>query len=510
MASRKRPENGCLPSEAAFLRLARRGNVIPVVREIPADFETPLSAYLKLAGAGRGPSFLLESVEGGERLARYSFLGAAPAFTISSRGHQMTLRRGRRTRRWRTAVDPLTELKSVLADYKEVPAPGLPRFTGGLVGYGGYDLARFLEPVGERLPDRLNLPDAFWMLSDTVVVFDHVERRMKIVANGIVEPGFKAGLPVRARRAYQKAVRRIEEQARKLQRPLKAPAPVRRRGRSLTVRSNMTPSDFLKKVSRAKRAIGRGEAIQIVLSQRFETPVSAPPFEIYRALRSLNPSPYMFYLDTGEAALVGSSPETLVRCERGVVEVRPIAGTRRRGRTAAADRAIAEGLLRDPKERAEHLMLVDLGRNDVGRVAQTGTVRVSDLMTVERYSHVMHLVSQVSGKLKKGLGPIEVLKAAFPAGTVTGAPKVRAMQIINELEPEARGPYAGAVGYIDFSGNLDTAIAIRTILVKGGRAFVQAGAGIVADSKPRRELAETRNKAAGMLEAIRLAEAGEA
>ncbi len=479
------------PSLPEFLRLARKGNVIPVYRQIPADFETPLSAYLKLEG--KGPSYLLESVEGGERLGRYSFIGSDPARVISLKGKK---------------EDPFLKLERTLKPYRAVDLPGLPRFCGGLVGFAGYDTVRFLEPVGPEKRDVLGVPDSVWMLSDSVVIFDHVEHQMKVVANAMIPAGPASGRRKRAEAAYRRATQRIDRMIQRLRRPLRSSPKRRPARRSAAVRSNMSPAAFVAAVRKAKQAIAQGETIQIVLSQRFETSISCPPFEIYRALRSVNPSPYMFYLNFGSFALAGSSPEILVRCEEGTVEVRPIAGTRRRGKTPAADQQIEEGLKRDPKERAEHLMLADLGRNDVGRVCEYGSVKVSDLMTVERYSHVMHLVSSVTGRLRKGKNAFDVLRACFPAGTVSGAPKVRAMQIINELEPDARGPYAGAVGYIGFNGNLDTCIAIRTVLIQGRRATVQAGAGIVADSQPRRELQETRNKAAGMLEAIRLAEQG--
>ena len=494
------------PSLDEFLRLARRGNVVPVYRPIPADFETPLSAYLKLEG--RGPAYLLESAEQGERFGRYSFLGSEPRLVVEIRGRQILQRSGAARKRW-ISPDPIRDLEKLLSSYRGVSVPGLPRFSGGLVGYAGYDTVRFLEPVGPKKPDVLGVPDSVWMLSDAVVIFDHLEHAMKVVANAVIPPGPASTLKSRAAKAYAEAVRRVDGMVRKLERSLSLPSPQRGEGKGEgKVQSNMSRARFILAVRRAKRAISDGETIQIVLSQRFERPVRCAPFEIYRALRSLNPSPYMFYLNLGDFALVGSSPEILVRCEEGAVEVRPIAGTRRRGKTPAADRQIEQGLKRDPKERAEHLMLADLGRNDIGRVCEYGSVKVSDLMTVERYSHVMHLVSSVSGRLRKGRNAFDVFRATFPAGTVTGAPKVRAMQIINELEPDSRGPYAGAVGYFGFNGNLDTCITIRTVLVKGSRAFVQAGAGIVADSKPEREYQETRSKAAGMLEAIRLAEQG--
>ncbi|MBI3318221.1 MAG: anthranilate synthase component I [Candidatus Omnitrophica bacterium] len=493
------------PSFEEFLRLARRGNLIPVYREILADFETPLSAYLKLEG--RGPAYLLESVEHGERLGRYSFIGFSPSLTLESRGREIWLKKGRESKSWTTLTDPLKELEDLLAPYRYVPVAGLPRFAGGFVGYAGYENVRFLEPVGEPKPDLLNVPDNVWFFSDTLVVFDHIERVMKVVANALIPAGSAASLEKRARAAYGAASERVDRVIRQLRSPLWYSPPAGHRPlKKVQVRSNMSRAAFLAAVRKAKREIGRGEIIQAVLSQRFQVPISCSAFEIYRALRSVNPSPYMFYLNLGAFQLVGSSPEILVRCEDGKVEVRPIAGTRRRGKTPLADRQIEEALKRNDKERAEHLMLADLGRNDIGRVCQYGSVKVNDLMMVERYSHVMHLVSDVTGKLAKGKSAFDVLRCAFPAGTVTGAPKVRAMQIINELEPDSRGPYAGAVGYFSFSGNLDTCITIRTILIKGRRANIQAGAGIVADSQPAREYQETLNKARGMLQAIDLAE----
>jgi anthranilate synthase component 1 len=499
--------SGVTPTLEEFLRYAKKGNVIPVYREILADFETPLSAYLKLEG--RGPAYLLESVEGGERLGRYSVIGAEPAMIVESRGKQMWLKSPRENKMWVTLTDPITELQQLMARYKAVSVPGLPRFCGGFVGYAGYDIVRFIEPVGPNKPDTLNVPDSVWFLSDSLVIFDHLEHRMKVIANAILEPGPAASREKRAKAAYTRAVNKVEGLIKKLKQPLwYAPPAGKRSMNHAEVHSNMTRGAFTAAVRKAKQAIGQGEVIQVVLSQRFRVPVACPPFEIYRSLRSLNPSPYMFYINQGSFALAGSSPEILVRCEDGVVETRPIAGTRRRGKTPAADVQIEEGLKRDPKERAEHLMLADLGRNDIGRVCEYGSVKVNELMTVERYSHVMHLVSDVEGKLKKGKNAFDVFRAAFPAGTVTGAPKVRAMQIINELEPDARGPYAGSVGYISFNGNLDTCITIRTVLIKGNQAYVQAGAGIVADSQPEKEYQETRNKAAGMIAAIHLAEQG--
>lgn len=503
--ARSRPD-GFHPAPAEFLRLARRGNVIPVSREILADFETPLSAYLKLEG--RGPAYLLESAEQGERWGRYSFLGSSPALVVESRGRRMrvTGRRGRR--RWTTASDPLQELQRLLAPYRSVEVPGLPRFTGGFVGYAGYDLVRFLEPIGPAKPDPWGVPDSVWMLSDTVVIFDHLEHVMKVVANAIIPSGSSATFTRRARAAYRHATQRVEAMIRRLRRPVRAAPAHGRRPRAAAVQSNMSRAAFTQAVRRAKRAISQGEAIQIVLSQRFQRPVGCRPFDIYRTLRSINPSPYMFYLNLGSFALVGSSPEILVRCEDRMVEVRPIAGTRPRGKTPAADQQIAAGLRKDPKECAEHLMLVDLGRNDIGRVCEYGSVRVQELMTLERYSHVMHLVSDVVGKLRAGKNAFDVLRATFPAGTVSGAPKVRAMEIIDELEPVKRGVYAGAVGYLGFQGSMDVAIALRTAIVKNGTLYVQAGGGIVADSQPAAEWQETQNKARALLRAAEVAETG--
>ncbi len=487
------------PSAEQFAKLAKKGNLVPVWTEIPADFDTPLSAYLKLEGTG--PAYLLESVEQGEKLGRYSFLGSSPRWILESKGRQMSLREGKKIRRWTTASDPLRELELLLGRYRAVETEGLPRFSGGVVGYAGYEMVRFLEPVGAAKKDKLGVPDSIWMLSDSVVVFDHVERRMKLVVNALISDD--------PARAYRQAVQTLNRLTLKMKTPLRSSAARKPAAASKKVASNLSKAAFVKAVREAKKAISAGEIIQVVLSQRFSRRASVPAFDIYRALRSINPSPYMFYLNLGSFALAGTSPEILVRCEEGVVETRPIAGTRRRGKTAAADLQIEQGLKRDPKERAEHLMLADLGRNDIGRVCEYGSVKLSDWMSVERYSHVMHLVSSVVGKLRKGFTAFDVLRAAFPAGTVSGAPKVRAMQIINELEPDARGPYAGAVGYIGFSGNLDTCITIRTVLVKNKIASVQAGAGIVADSKPEREYQETCNKAAGMLRAIDLAQRGQ-
>ena len=496
-----------VPSFQEFRRLAKRANVIPVWGELLADLETPVSALMKLDD-GRS-SFLLESVEGEEKIARYSFLGSRPRWIFQSRGREIELRTRRATGgeccvRYRTATDPLDEIARLMRQFRVVPMPQLPRFYGGLVGYLGYDVARFIEPrVPAAARDSLRAPDIMLMLADSMVIFDHAQHKMLILVNALLDK------PLSPQTAYRRCVAQIHAIQRRLATPVSRPArPRTLRRNTATVRSNLTPAAFRRLVGRAKRFIRSGDIIQVVLSQRFERRLQASPLDVYRALRSLNPSPYMFLLRFGSLSLVGASPEMLVRCEGGRIETRPIAGTRRRGRDAREEQQLVQQLLRSPKERAEHLMLVDLGRNDLGRVAQVGTVETPELMVVEKYSHVMHLVSGVCASLRKGKTSFDVLRATFPAGTVTGAPKVRAMEIIAALEPDDRGPYAGAVGYVSFSGNLDTCITIRTVLMKDGVASVQAGAGIVADSKPDREYHETLNKAAGMLKAIDLAERG--
>jgi len=495
------------PSFQEFRRLAKRANVIPVWGELLADLETPVGAFMKLDD-GRS-SFLLESVEGEEKIARYSFLGSRPRWIFQSRGRAIELRTrratgGERRVRYRTATDPLDEIARLMRQFRVAPMPQLPRFFGGLVGYLGYDVVRFIEPrVPAATRDALRAPDIMLMLADSMVIFDHAQHKMLIVVNALLDKHLSP------QTAYRRCVAQIHAIQRRLAAPVLRPARPRATRRSTAVvRSNLTPAAFRHLVGRAKRFIRSGDIIQVVLSQRFERRLQALPLDVYRALRSLNPSPYMFLLRFGSLSLVGASPEMLVRCEEGRIETRPIAGTRRRGRNTQEEQQLIQQLLKSPKERAEHLMLVDLGRNDLGRVAQIGTVNTPELMVVEKYSHVMHLVSGVCARLRKGKTSFDVLRAAFPAGTVTGAPKIRAMEIIAALEPDDRGPYAGAVGYVSFSGNVDTCITIRTIVMKDGVASVQAGAGIVADSKPDREYHETVSKAAGMLKAIELAERG--
>ncbi|MDE3017638.1 MAG: anthranilate synthase component I [Nitrospirota bacterium] len=488
-----------------FRALASRGNLIPLYREILADFETPVSAFTKI---DHGPSaYLLESVEGGENWARYSFLGSGSPIVIREERGTLLIVQGKKVQRLpiseKPGETPLDRLRDIMAAYHPVTVPGLPRFVGGAVGYLGYDIVRYWEDIPARRKDALGLPDLAFLITDTLLIFDNVAQKIKVVANAHVPSSKESDL----KRAYADATARIERMIARLRRPLRRASPKRRR-KPIAFASNMSRADFEKMVVKTKEYIKAGDIFQGVLSQRWETRIQTAPFEIYRALRLVNPSPYMYYLRVGGVELVGSSPEILVHCEDGKVSVRPIAGTRKRGTTEEQDRMLERELLADAKERAEHVMLVDLGRNDIGRVAKKGTVKVDALMTVERYSHVMHLVSNVQGELEPTKTAYDVMQACFPAGTVSGAPKIRAMQIIEELEPTRRGPYAGAVGYFSFSGNMDTCINIRTIVIKGKQAYIQAGAGIVADSDPAREYEETCNKAKAMMKAIELAEQG--
>ncbi|MGA6829177.1 anthranilate synthase component I [Nitrospira sp. NS4] len=484
-----------------FRVYAKEGNLIPLYREILADHETPVSAFAKI---DHGPSaYLLESVQGGEKWARYSFLGSgSPIVMVEDRG-DLVIKKGTRSRRIACKGAPLDRLREFMETYRPVTVTGLPRFVGGAVGYLGYDMVKTFEDLAFRRKDSLNLPEFAFLLTDTLLIFDNVAQKIKVVANAHVKSASERGI----RQAYRDATTRIERMITRLRRPLRRKAPKRRRT-PITFTPNMSKADFEKMVSRTQEYIKAGDIFQCVLSQRWETNLHAPPFQLYRALRVVNPSPYMYYLRIAGVELVGSSPEILVRCEDGLVSVRPIAGTRRRGATAEEDEQLERRLLADTKERAEHIMLVDLGRNDVGRVAESGSVKVESLMNVERYSHVMHIVSNVTGRLAPSKSVYDVLRACFPAGTVSGAPKIRAMEIIEELEPTRRGPYAGAVGYVSFSGNMDMCINIRTVVVSKHRAFIQAGAGIVADSNPEHEYEETCNKARAMMKAIELAERG--
>jgi len=484
------------PDFKQFKKMAREGNLIPVYKEILADLETPLSAFLKLRGK---TGFLLESVEGGEKWARYSFIGSDPSMVIKGSGRVVTIikRTGEAERR-EFKNDPLEIVSQELKRYKPVVTPELPRFYGGFVGYIGYDVVRHFE----RLPDMghkgLGLYDIYLMFTDTLVVFDNLTQTMKVISNAHIEGDI--------RNAYEKACRKIEKMVKRLRARL--PQPDITPSKHSPIKSNFTPAGFIKAVKKAKRYVKAGDIIQVVLSQNFQRKTTVAPINVYRALRVINPSPYMFYIDTDECTLVGSSPEILVRLEGRTIELRPIAGTRRRGFTPEEDMNLEDELRTDPKEKAEHIMLVDLGRNDIGRVSRIGSVKVTELMTVERYSHVMHLVSNVTGVLDNGRDAFDLLRATFPAGTVTGAPKIRAMEIIEEIEPTRRGPYAGCIGYFGFSGNMDMCITIRTIIFKDKKAYVQAGAGIVADSIPEREYKETVNKAKGMFKAIEMAEDG--
>ena len=487
-------------TETEFNDLAIQGyNRIPIVLETVADLDTPLSVYLKLAN--QPYSYLLESVQGGERFGRYSFIGLPASTRIEARGNHISLIHSAGLREIEVD-DPLSFVESYLSDFKAAPYAALPRFCGGLAGYFAYDTVRYIERklagnvhLGVR-PDVLDTPDILLLLSEELAVVDNLSGKLYLIV--YADPGVCG--------TYLAAKKRLKELLANLRKPVEIPAEASyQSGKAV---SEFNEANFIAAVERAKRYIFDGDVMQVVLSQRTSKPYGASPLALYRALRSLNPSPYMFYYHLGGFHVVGASPESLVRLEGETVTARPIAGTRPRGKTVQEDTALAADLLADPKERAEHVMLMDLGRNDVGRVAQVGTVKVTENMQIERYSHVMHIVSNVEGKLKPGLNAMDVLRATFPAGTVSGAPKVRAMEIIDELEVSKRGIYAGAVGYLGFNGDMDLAIAIRTGIVKEGTLYVQAGAGIVADSVPRSEWIETQNKAKALLRAAEIAEAG--
>jgi anthranilate synthase component 1 len=493
------------PNFDTFRRLCEQGNTIPVYRQLLADALTPVTAYQRLSGPGgfapASNAFLLESVVGGERMARFSFVAADPEATFAARGNEVRICTGGNTDVQETQ-DPLRALREMMEPYHWVPRDDLPRFTGGVVGYAAYDMVRYYEDLGSGPRDDRNLPDLLFGLYRTVVIFDHISKTIKVVCNAHVrqDPG----------QAYTEATEAIERTIGRL-----------RDGKQLPVgeitlehlpqkpfRSNFTRSGFCEMVERCKEYIRAGDIFQVVTSQRLAVDTKAEPVDIYRALRVVNPSPYMFLLDTPDATLIGSSPEILCRVEDDLVTNRPLAGTRPRGVTSQADKKLEDELLADPKERAEHIMLVDLARNDVGRVCKPGSIELSDVMTIERYSHVMHIVSDVQGRLDEGMTAFDALRAALPVGTVSGAPKIRAMEIIDEFEPTRRGPYAGAVGYVDFSGNMDMCIALRTMVAMDATVYVQAGAGIVADSDPAREYEETISKARALLRAIEVAEAG--
>ncbi len=487
------------PTFKEFSRLAKQGNLIPVYQELLMDLETPLSFFKRLERDRY--SFLLESVEGSERWARYSFLGTRPQRIFKAQGNRVTIIEDDKTET-RIADEPLKMLEELLKGYRPVPVAGVPPFFGGALGYVSYDAVEQFHEIGNDKKDPLGMPEMFFVFVQTLVAFDNLKHTIKVIDNARVGEG------ANLRRAYDQSIARIRKVISSLRRKPRGIEP-----RDLTqgkgtrkFRSNLTQEGFKKAVIKAKEYIKAGDIIQAVLCQRLETETETDPFEIYRALRFINPSPYMFYLELEDLRVIGSSPETMVRLTGDIIELRPIAGTRRRGATPEEQRALEADLLADPKERAEHIMLVDLGRNDVGRVAEIGSVEVNELMAIERYSHVIHIVSNVRGKLAADKTPFDLFVSAFPAGTVSGAPKIRAMQIISELEPQKRGLYAGAIGYFGYNGNLDTCIVIRTIVMKGKKVFINTGAGIVADSDPASEYQETLNKARAMLGAIELAE----
>lgn len=495
------------PSLDEFVARAERGNLVPVYREILADLETPVSAFLKIGEGAH--SFLLESVTGGEQIGRYSFIGGAPFMVLKTKGRRIEILRDgeRQERELAEGEDPLHVLKDLMASFRFVPDPELPPFCGGAVGYIGYDTVRFFERLPDVKPDDRGLPDCYFVFTDTLLIFDHVRHRIKVLCLARIDGDPNA--------AYSTAVRKIDALVRRLRGPLSYPlpaypAPPARAQLSAPLEAVSIPSreEHEAAIEKAKEYIAAGDIIQVVLSRRIQVKVTASPFQIYRALRSVNPSPYMFFLQFEDCQLIGASPEILVTERGGDVVTRPIAGTVRRGKTHEEDAALEAQLLADPKERAEHIMLVDLHRNDIGRVCEYGTVTVDQLMVTEKYSHVIHIVSNVVGKLRPERDGYDLIRATFPAGTLSGAPKIRAMEIIEELEPVKRGPYGGAIGYFSFSGDLDTAITLRTIVMQGNTAYVQAGGGIVADSDPAAEYQETENKAGALMRAIELAERG--
>jgi anthranilate synthase component I len=491
------------PTYEEFARLRGTASCVPVYRQLTGDGLTPVSAFGRIERSA--PSFLFESVIGGEKVGRFSFLGTEPFLKFEACGNEVTITETacpESARRF-TSPDPFLDLQKLVESYRAVQVKGLPRFAGGAVGYASYDAVRYTEKLPAMPPDDRGLPDLSFAFYDRMVLFDHIRKTILVVAQAHVGPGRDLAV------AYKEACAGIDELVDRMAAPsrdlelcdIETDSPV-----TLEPRSNFTRAGYESVVRHCQEYIKAGDIFQVVPSQRFAIETTAAPFDIYRVLRVVNPSPFLFYLPYGDFALIGSSPEILVRVEDGTVTIRPLAGTRRRGVDEAEDRALAEELLADPKERAEHIMLVDLGRNDVGRVAEYRTVRLTDVMKVERYSHVMHITSNVTGQLRDGQTAFDALRAGLPAGTVSGAPKVRAMQIIDEVEPQKRGPYGGAVGYIDFTGNMDTCIALRTLVIQGKTAYIQAGGGVVYDSDPGSEYEETVNKARGLLKAIEIAE----
>jgi anthranilate synthase component I len=489
------------PDYKEFSRLAREATLVPVVKSVTADLLTPVSAFLAIA-ANQPDAFLLESVERGEQIGRYTFLGARPYMQVEARGEDVIVRRGKRREQQKGNVFQI--VKEQLREHRPAVVPGMPPFTAGAVGYFAYDVVRHLENIGEKAKDDLSLPGCVLMFFDRLLVFDHLRHQIHIIATADVSRESP-------RPAYDRALGDIAILEKKLVaglRPAHWQEPARQSKPKLKVHARTSRQGFMRSVERAKEYIAAGDIFQVVLSQRLDFAPEVAPFEVYRALRMVNPSPYMYFLRMGDTHVLGSSPEMLVRVTGRKLEYRPIAGTHPRGRDEAEDSCLEQQMLHDEKERAEHVMLVDLGRNDLGRVSEYGSVKVRDLMYVERYSHVMHLVSALEGRLRNDLDALDAFAACFPAGTLSGAPKVRAMQIIEELEPTRRGVYGGSVLYADFAGNLDSCIAIRTMLMQGKRAYLQAGAGIVADSDPAREFEECMNKAQALLRAVEMARGG--
>ncbi len=488
------------PDFETFSQLAQQGGLVPVYRQLLSDTLTPVTAYCRIASGSC--SFLFESVIGGEKVGRYSFLGADPLFRIEAYGTCVTITQDGERDEF-DVDDPLTVIEDRLKKYRAIHLPELPRFCGGAVGYAGYDVVRYIEHLPDAPEDDRHLPDMSFAVYDRMVIFDHINKTVQVVAHADVTQG-------ELREEYDRACHRVDELCQQLHEPggkiSLADIALDVNDVDVSVPSNFTREEFESAVKKCKEYIRAGDIFQVVISQRLQKETQARPLDIYRALRVVNPSPFMFLLQSPDVTLIGSSPEIMVRVEDGWTTIRPLAGTRRRGKTEVEDAELAAELLADPKERAEHVMLIDLARNDVGRVAEYGSVELSDVMVVERYSHVMHITSNVAGQLRKGKNALHALRAGLPAGTVSGAPKVRAMEIIDELEPHRRGPYAGAVGCIDFTGNMDTCIALRTLVMQGQTVYVQAGAGIVADSVPSSEYEETLNKARGLLKAIEIAE----
>jgi len=499
------------PNREEFSEMAESYNLIPVYRDVIADLETPVSAFQKIEDAEN--AFLLESAEQGDKLGRFSFLGANPHLVITCNNGIVTIKNGSMSKKIEVD-DPLSTVEKIISEYKPAVHPDFPPFSGGAVGYLGYDAIKYFEDIPRSGENDLDLPEMIFIITDTILIFDHLKHRIKVVANAHVNGNADKvydeaiakidDLIDKLRNVNQSASKSAQSSIKSISKQEKDSAAENKNG----VKSNMSRQKFMEVVEKAKKYIRAGDILQTVLSQRFCKEAGASSFEIYRALRTINPSPYMYYLKFGDFALVGSSPEPLVKVQGEEVETRPIAGTRPRGENREKDEELGRELLSDEKELAEHIMLVDLGRNDLGRVCEIGSVKPDELMFIERYSHVMHIVSSIKGKLKHGKNAFDVLRAAFPAGTVSGAPKIRAMEIIDELEPTLRGPYAGVVGYFDYSGNLDCCITIRTIIVADGKAYVQAGAGIVYDSVPEKEHEETENKAKALIRAVELAQKG--